>query len=222
MGKGNKMRGHKNGGKTNGNGKPAQEATMGKATPTTATKAAIGLTAAPSAAKAAAQLPAQGRVPARQNLFARDFSQVTAVLMRAPNYKNLRISDLEWLVIPPLLAGQSKVALSRYSKDGPIVPVAVALWARVSASVDKRLSQDLEKPPLLRASEWMSGDILWLMTLAGEPKALAQFLPQLQATVFKGRAVKMRMQSENGKTIVQTLSAPATAPVIDKGMKTTA
>lgn len=209
MGKCYKKRGHKNGGKTNGNGKPAQEATMGKATPTTAPKAAIGLAAAPSAAKAAAQLPAQGRVPARQNLFARDFSHVTAVLMRAPNYKNLRISDLEWLVIPPLLAGQSKVALSRFQKDGPIVPVAVALWARVSENVDKRLSENPEKAPMLRATDWTSGTIFWLIALAGEPKALAQFLPQLQATVFKGRPVKMRMQSKDGKTVVQTLQAPA-------------
>ncbi len=201
MGKKSKKGGNKNG---NGNGKPDKD-----------------VPAVPAAA-ATAKSPAARLEAAQKDRFAQSFSQIVAVLMRAPNYKSLRISDLEWLVIPPLLAAQSKVALSRYSKDGPIVPVAVALWARVSASVDKRLSQDLEKPPLLRASEWMSGDILWLMTLAGEPKALAQFLPQLQATVFKGRAVKMRMQSENGKTVVQTLSAPATAPVKDNGLKSTA
>ncbi len=190
MGKKSKNGGNKNG---NGNNKPAADKP-----------------AAPAAA-AAARSPAGRLEAAQKDRFAQNFSQVVAVLMRAPNYKSLRIGDLEWLVIPPLLAGQARIALSRYSKDGPIVPVAAALWARVSASVDKRLGQDLEKPPLLRASEWTSGDILWLMTLAGEPKALAELLPQLQQSDFKGRAVKMRVQMNDGKTVVQTLSAPAPA-----------
>ena len=194
MGKKRKNGGDKNKNKNgNGNSKPVED-----------------VPAAPAAA-APAKSPAARLEAAQKNRFAQDFSRVVAVLMRAPNYKSLRISDLEWLVIPPLLAGQARVALSRFSKDGPIVPVAAAMWARVSASVDKRLSQDLESPPLLRASEWTSGDILWLMTLAGEPKALAELLPQLQQSEFKGRAVKMRVQMADGKTVVQTLSAPAPA-----------
>ena len=195
MGKKSKNGGNKNG---NGNGKPAE------------TKPAAAAPATP-AAPPTAKSPVARLEAARKDRFAQDFSQVVAVLMRAPNYKTLRISDLEWLVIPPLLAGQARVALSRYSKDGPIGPVAAALWARVSESVDKRLSQDLEKPPLLRSSEWTSGDILWLMTLAGEPKALAEFLPQLQKLDFKGRTVKMRVQMQDGKTVVQTLAASKTA-----------
>ena len=194
MGKKRKNGGDKNKNKNgNGNSKPVED-----------------VPAAPAAA-APAKSPAARLEAAQKDRFAQDFSRVVAVLMRAPNYKSLRISDLEWLVIPPLLAGQARVALSRFSKDGPIVPVAAAMWARVSVSVDKRLSQDLESPPLLRASEWTSGDILWLMTLAGEPKALAELLPQLQQSEFKGRAVKMRVQMADGKTVVQTLSAPAPA-----------
>jgi cytolysin-activating lysine-acyltransferase len=192
MGKKSKKGGSKNG---NGNSKPDED----KPAPTVA---------APTAKSPAARLEA-----AQKDRFSQDFSQVVAVLMRAPNYKTLRIADLEWLVIPPLLAGQCKVALSRYQKDGPIVPVAVALWACVSESVDKRLSENADKTPVLRASEWTSGDIIWLITLAGEQLALIQFLPKLQKSVFKGRTVRMRVQNPGGKTIVQTLVPTAAAKV---------
>ncbi len=200
---------NKNGRNKNGNGNGHENETEPEAAAPVAAPAASA--AAISSAFAGSLAALRAKTP--KNNFARDFSQTVAVLMRAPNYKNLRISDLEWLVIPPLLAGQCRTALSRFSKDGPFVPVAAALWARVSASVDKRLSEDLDKPPLLRASEWTSGDIIWLITLAGEPKALAEFLPQLQKADFKGRSVKMRVQNPDGKMAVRTLTGPVAAKV---------
>ena len=193
--------------KKNGNGEPAENK------PAALAPASVPAKPATSVAARVEKSPAARLEAAKKNRFAQDFSQLVAVLMRAPNYKNLRISDLEWLVIPPLLAGQCRVALSRYSKDGPIVPVAAATWARVSALVDKRLSAELDKPPLLRAGEWTSGDIWWLMTLAGEPQALAELLPQLQKLELKGRAVKMRVQMPDGKTVVQTLPVLAKTKV---------
>ncbi len=199
----------KNGRNKNGNGNGHEKETE----PAPASPATPPIRPAAAITSALAGTLATRRAATPKNNFARDFSQVVAVLMRAPNYKNLRISDLEWLVIPPLLAGQCRTALSRFSKDGPFVPVAAALWARVSPSVDKRLSEELDKPPLLRASEWTSGDIIWLITLAGEPKALAEFLPQLQKADFNGRPVKMRVQMADGKTVVQTLTGPVAAKV---------
>ncbi len=159
-------------------------------------------------AKVAAGVSAAARLAAAQKeRFAHDFSQAVAVLMRDANYKNLRLADLEWLVIPPMVAGQARVAVSRPRKDGPVIPVAAALWARVSPAVDKRLADNLDKPPVLTSREWTSGDIIWLITLAGEQQAISNFLPQLQRTVFKERPVKVRVQDKNGKTIVQVLPA---------------
>lgn len=157
----------------------------------------------------AAATSAARKAAARTERYAQDFSQAVAVLMRDTNYKNLRLADLEWLVIPPLLAGQSRVALMRPRADGPLVPAAVALWARVSTEVDQRLSNNLDKPPLLGAHEWASGDIHWLITLAGSPQALMSFVPQLQQTVFKGHAVKVRAQDKEGKAMVQIMQPPA-------------
>jgi hemolysin-activating ACP:hemolysin acyltransferase len=159
------------------------------------------------AGKPAAPTDAQ-KANVRTARYAQDFSQAVAVLMRDANYKNLRLADLEWLVIPPLLAGQARVALMRPRADGPIVPAAVALWARVSPEIDKRLTDNLDKPPLLTPAEWTSGNRFWLITLAGAPTALANFVPQLQLTVFKGQQVKVRGQDKDGKTYVQVMQPP--------------
>jgi hemolysin-activating ACP:hemolysin acyltransferase len=143
---------------------------------------------------------------------AQAFSQIVAVLMRDPGYRNLRIADLEHLVLPPVMAGQFKLALGTRMPDagkaqpgGIYVPVAVALWARVSPQVDKGLSENLDKPLWLRPSEWTSGDIIWLMATAGQPSALPEFLKQLAEKEFKGRQVKMRLGGSDGKFVVQTL-----------------
>lgn len=149
---------------------------------------------------------------ARQSRVAQAFSQIVAVLMRDPVYKNLKIADLEHLVLPPVMAGQFRLALGtrqadagKEQKGGIYVPVAVALWARVSPKIDKGLSENLDKAVWLRPQEWTSGDILWLMAAAGNPRAVPAFLKQLAEKDFKGQQVKMRLRGPEGKTVVQIL-----------------
>lgn len=160
---------------------------------------------------------AQEKKPARaadtrQARVAQAFSQIVAVLMRDPVYKNLKIADLEHLVLPPVLVGQFRLALGTRKSDadyeqkgGIYVPVAVALWARVSPGIDKALSENLDKPVWLRPQEWTSGDVLWLMAAAGNPRAIPEFLKQLAEKDFKGKTVKMRLRGADGKAIVQVL-----------------
>ena len=47
---------------------------------------------------------------ARQARMAQSFAQIVAVLMRDPNFRNMRLADLEWLVLPPVMAGQFRLA----------------------------------------------------------------------------------------------------------------
>jgi hemolysin-activating ACP:hemolysin acyltransferase len=105
------------------------------------------------------------------------------------------------------MAGQFLVAEAQSKTQGFLTPVAAALWAKVSKEVDQRLSQNLDAPPQLSPQDWNSGDIGWLIVLAGNVQALAPLLKQLQETTFKGRPVKMRAKAkEDGKTVVTTLS----------------
>ena len=158
-------------------------------------------------AKAAPRRPGD----ARQSRMGQTFSQVVAVLMRDPNFRNMRLADLEWLVLPPVMAGQFRLghAMRPAGKTqqgaGISVPVAVALWARVSPDIDKGLSEALDKPVHLRPNQWASGNILWLMAAAGDPRAKPHFLKQLAETEFKGQHVKMRLRGPDGKVVVKAL-----------------
>ena len=149
---------------------------------------------------------------ARQTRFGQTFSQIVAVLMRDPNFRHLRLADLEWLVLPPVMAGQFRLGHATRPADagkpeqaGISIPVAVALWARVSPEIDKALSENLDKQVRLRADEWATGENLWLMAAAGDKRAVPLFLKQLAETEFKDQHVKMRLRGTDGKTMVKTL-----------------
>ena len=159
----------------------------------------------------AAPKPAFRPRDARQIRLAQTFAQTVAALIRDPKFRKLPIADLEWLVLPPLMAGQCRLAHLQApqpgagQEQGMLVPVAVALWARVSPGIDKALSENLDKPAQLRPNEWASGDILWLMVAAGDPRAVPAFLKELEKTEFKGQTVKLRTRGADGKPAVVTL-----------------
>lgn len=153
---------------------------------------------------------------ARQERYAHAFSQIVAVMMRDPNFRELRLADLEWLVVPAVMSGQWRLAQMKpeqlTSKDGKtsstnvVVPVAAALWAHVSPEIDKRLSEDLSKPVQLRANEWLSGNIPWLIAVAGDRRTMPSFLKALQETDFKGRDVKVRARGAGTAIEIKTLA----------------
>lgn len=180
-------------------------------------KAASGAGAAQEAAGRAGDKPPVRPRDARNARMAQSFSQVVAVLMRDTNFRNMRLADLEWLVIPPVMAGQFRIAHApppgqpQPKEAAFTVPIAVALWARVSPQLDKSLSENLDKPVWIKPNQWASGDILWLMALAGDRRALPQFVKLLQQNDFKGKPVKMRARGADGKVTVKLLDSVGAA-----------
>lgn len=163
---------------------------------------------AAQAASAAVQANGAAKPQARdgqQTRFAQSFAQAIGVLMRDRQFRNMRLADLEWLVMPPLMTGQIRMAHAPSGRDNFYLPVALALWARVSPEVDKRLSDDLDKPILLEPAEWTSGDQLWLVAIAGDANAKATFLKRLQEGDFKDKTVKMRARDADNRIVVTTL-----------------
>jgi hemolysin-activating ACP:hemolysin acyltransferase len=169
---------------------------------------------------------------ARQLRLGQSFAQVVAVLMRDRNFRQMRLADLEWLVLPPLMAGQFRLAqmpalqrgtagstqpgvqgstlASDKGKDGGmLVPVAIVLWARVSGAIDKQLSEDLDKMVRLGPGDWASGENVWLMAVGGDRRVLPKLLEQLAKDEFKGQRVKMRVRGPNNTVVVRTLGQSA-------------
>jgi cytolysin-activating lysine-acyltransferase len=176
---------------------------------------AVGGKVSPGADRNGATKPQRPR-DARQARFAHSFAQIVAVLMRDANFRQMRLADLEWLVLPPVMAGQfsfaqapSPVGRAKNQEGGVLVPVAVALWARVSADIDKALSENLDKPVRLKTGDWASGDNPWLIAVAGDQHAVPKFIEHLAQTEFKGQRVKMRLRGPGNTVVVKTLGPAA-------------
>lgn len=189
--------------------------------PTEPVKAPPGPVKAKAPEKATAKPPAQtaattelssADMQKRREVSARllmRFGEVVSVMMRAQQFGDLPLKQLQEVVVPPLMLGQFLVAEAQSKAQGFVTPVAAALWARVSKEVDQRLSRNLDGPVQLAPKDWNSGDIGWLIVLVGNVQALAPLLKQLQETTFKGQPVKMRARGKDGKRVVTTLSGQA-------------
>ena len=152
------------------------------------------------------QADIEKRAAASQRLLL-SFGQIVSVLARSPQFRTLPLSEIEGLVGPAIMAGQFLVAEAL--SNGAVAPVAVALWANVSDEVDRRLSENLEQAIRIEPKDWRSGDIPWLILLAGDRRAITPLLKQFQDGPLKGRAPKMRIKAQDGKTIVTTFTATA-------------
>jgi cytolysin-activating lysine-acyltransferase len=197
---------------SNGASNSAAEAAP-KAAPAAAPKPVAA--AKPAVAASAPHQPSgaelqQGEAASTRLLFR--LGEIVSVMMRAPQFRAVPLGEIQALVLPPLTSGQYLVAEARSKTRGFISPVAVALWAKVSKEVDKRLSESLDKPIKLAPDEWKSGDIAWLIVLAGNPQAIAPVLKKFQDTTLKGQPLKMRSRTKDGKTVVSTFQTrPAAA-----------
>lgn len=132
------------------------------------------------------------------------------VCSQSPIYKNLKISDIEWLLMPPILLEQYRV----FHNDK--TPVGFALWAFLSEDVEKRINDNMASgtPVILTPQEWKSGERLWLIELvcpaATQENNLAQLLmADLVNSVFKDKAFYFhQMQMETGKRKMVKITPP--------------
>jgi len=74
--------------------------------------------------------------------------EIVWLMSQSAEFKQYLISDLEWLVMPPILLRQFRLF---YHEEKP---VAVILYARVSREVEARLDAGA---PTLRLEDWNSG-----------------------------------------------------------------
>ena len=77
--------------------------------------------------------------------------EIVWLMSQSPEFKQYLISDLEWLVMPPILLRQFRL----FYHEGK--PAAVVLYARVSPDVAARLDAGA---PTLRAQDWRSGEVM--------------------------------------------------------------
>ena len=177
-------------------------------------KAADG--AAPAAAPvqpapALSQAEIQQRTQLSRRLTA-SLGEIVSVLIRSPGHKFNTLADLEWMVIPAIATGQFRVAEAVHKDTGNAAPVAVVMWASVSAEVDKRLTENVGQPLRLKPDEWRSGSNVWLIEAIGEPRAVMGLLQRLKQNELKEQTVRMRIKDKDGKVSVGRLELQQAAP----------
>ena len=133
------------------------------------------------------------------------FAKITMVLMRTPKYRQMLLSDLERLLVPALATGQFLIAEVWDKASGSTVPVSAVLWATVSDAVDQRLTSSAVEPVRLKAGEWKSGNIPWLVAVAGETRAAARLLKVVAERHFDGSGLRTIARDADGKPAVRQL-----------------
>ncbi len=169
---------------------------------------------APAASAPAPQAPAAQ--PSAQSLAAMAqrnrraigvLGEIVSVLMRSPQHRAMSLADAHTMIAPALTSSQYLIAAAQDPTRTVATPVAVALWAQVSAEIDQRLSANPAEPVRLEPADWTSGDIPWLILVAGDQRAIQPMLAELQKTKLGGKAMKMRARTPDGAASIRAWDA---------------
>ncbi len=104
-------------------------------------------------------------------------------------HKHLFMTDIEWLVTPPVALGQFRL----WHKDG--VPVAYASWAYLNEEAENRMKVGGHK---LAPIDWKSGSNLWLMDVLAPFGGNEEVVKELREKVFPGKKIKTLQPAPGG------------------------
>jgi cytolysin-activating lysine-acyltransferase len=144
---------------------------------------------------------------AASKLFAASIGDMAVVLSRSPAHKHYSLADIEWMVLPPVAAGQFYVVEATHKEHGFRAPVAVVTWAFVSEEVDLVLQQQVGPLRRLRPDQWKCGEIGWLVDAAGSAEGVRAALHWLASGPFKDQPLKIVARGASGATRIATLDA---------------
>ncbi|MFW5498124.1 MULTISPECIES: toxin-activating lysine-acyltransferase [unclassified Maridesulfovibrio] len=121
------------------------------------------------------------------------FESVVKLLLNSPSHDHLFLSDMKWLVLPPLQLRQCKL----YRQQG--VAVAFASWAMLSPEAEK----DFIRNKRLRPRDWDSGNRCWLVDVVTPYGNSEQVIKNLTRTALKEIPVQTLQFHKDGFRVVQ-------------------
>lgn len=171
--------------------------------------AAMGVdeTPAGTAGSALTYTAASGAGAEKTKQISANFGEIVAVLMRSKRHRQLPIAYLETVVVPAVATGQFAVAEARSTEHGHQAPVAVVLWANVSADLDRRIAQNPSLLLKLKQTDWRSGEIVWIVEAVGQKEAVLGLVEHLKGGRFAGRQVRVLEVAEDKSVVPRALSA---------------
>ncbi|MDR7308266.1 toxin-activating lysine-acyltransferase [Rhodoferax saidenbachensis] len=120
------------------------------------------------------------------------------LMMQQTATRHTLLSELEWRVMPALVLDQAKL----YMRDDS--PIAYVSWATLSEPVAQRYSA---APHQLTASDWQSGEQVWIVDLFVPFGGAQEVMNDLRTTVFAGRPVHQLHMGADGR--LKSMTWPA-------------
>jgi cytolysin-activating lysine-acyltransferase len=119
------------------------------------------------------------------------FGKAVMALMMLPRYRNQTLADLQHLVLEPLMRDRVAIAYPGGEKAGPLADMAgLAIWASVSEEADARIREQIQAgtfPVRLKAEDWNSGDINWLLdVVAPDQRTTTNVIANFKQVVKEG------------------------------------
>ena len=144
--------------------------------------------------------------------------ELTWLLTQSPTHRHFALSDLEWMIMPPLLLEQYRVfrgdkdapfdpeQSEEQIKAGPQTPLGYATWALLSEEAETKLNTGQSR---LRPDEWRSGDRLWLVDLVAPfhnegnkhvERMMTDLLQVMKPVLAKAKDGKLKFHQTDIKT----------------------
>jgi len=118
------------------------------------------------------------------------FGKIVMSLMALPRYRHQTIGDLQHLVLEPLIRDRVAMAYPSDAEGMAQDMSGLAIWASVSEEVDAKIREQVRAgvfPVRLKADEWASGDINWLLdVIAPDQPTTVQVIANFKQVIKGG------------------------------------
>lgn len=107
---------------------------------------------------------------------------VIMLYMQSSHRRFQFISDLEWLLLPPLVTGQCKLYMKKE------YPISFVSWAFLDEAAEKRLFRNGGR---LRPDDWKSGDRLWIIDIVAPFGGVENMLGDIRRNEFPDQVIRL-------------------------------
>jgi cytolysin-activating lysine-acyltransferase len=114
------------------------------------------------------------------------------LMTQSPNHKHLFITDLEWLVLPPIMLRQFRLV------RGQDKPQAFITWAMLNEEAEQRLVAGHTR---LKPSDWNAGDRAWIVDLIAPFGGQEAVLKEIKQRLFADKPLKLLQPGKDGKPL---------------------
>jgi len=115
------------------------------------------------------------------------------LMSQSPMHKHMMITDIDWLVTPPIVLNQFRL----WQNEG--APLGFATWAYLGEEAQERIVDNGIRR--LMPTDWKSGENLWLIDFVSPFGGQEKMFNELKDEVLKGQKIKSLQPSPDGKGV---------------------